>query len=382
MTELTSKFASPERKNDKEIFIENSHIQTLPNITAVLDSLSTIAVILNQQRQILYSNPVLLNLLNINNPADIYGKRPGEVLNCINSNIEPGGCGTSENCRFCGAVNSIIESQMSNTKVSKECRITALQNTGNSSFDFLITSTPFNVNNESFTIMSISDISEQKRKRFLEKIFFHDVINTAGGLNGFIDFLKECDDENESKGLLDDISKLSTRLLDEIVSQRDLASAENGELSVTPDFVELNSYIQDVIKQISFHEVSKEKIISFIPFLQSETILTDKRLLSRILTNMLKNALEATPKGKGISTGINIKANSILFWVQNSLFMPKEIQAQIFQRSFSTKAPNRGLGTYSMKLLVEKYLGGKIYFISNPNEGTTFTIEIPKIPGT
>lgn len=57
--------------------------------------------------------------------------------------------------------------------------------------------------------------------------------------------------------------------------------------------------------------------------------------------------------------------------------MPKDVQYQVFQRSFSTKGHNRGLGTYSMKLITEKYLGGKIGFVSNETEGTKFFIKLP-----
>jgi sensor histidine kinase regulating citrate/malate metabolism len=53
--------------------------------------------------------------------------------------------------------------------------------------------------------------------------------------------------------------------------------------------------------------------------------------------------------------------------------MPPEVQLQIFQRSFSTKGKGRGVGTYSMKLLTERYLGGKLAFTSAAGEGTTFT---------
>ena len=38
--------------------------------------------------------------------------------------------------------------------------------------------------------------------------------------------------------------------------------------------------------------------------------------------------------------------------------MPDEVKAQIFERSFSTKGRGRGIGTYSIKLLTERYLEG------------------------
>jgi sensor histidine kinase regulating citrate/malate metabolism len=52
--------------------------------------------------------------------------------------------------------------------------------------------------------------------------------------------------------------------------------------------------------------------------------------------------------------------------------MPRAVQLQIFQRSFSTKGNGRGLGTYSMKLLSERYLNGRVTFKSSSRDGTVF----------
>lgn len=75
--------------------------------------------------------------------------------------------------------------------------------------------------------------------------------------------------------------------------------------------------------------------------------------------------------------GVNLNQNNIVFWVHNPSVIPLEVQLQLFQRSFSTKGLGRGIGTYSVKLLTEKYLGGKVYFKSNEDEGTTFYVELP-----
>jgi len=68
----------------------------------------------------------------------------------------------------------------------------------------------------------------------------------------------------------------------------------------------------------------------------------------------------------------------VLFWVHNSTHMPEETQSQIFKRSFSTKGKSRGLGTYSIRLLSEEYLGGKVWFESTPEKGTTFYLKLKK----
>jgi sensor histidine kinase regulating citrate/malate metabolism len=58
--------------------------------------------------------------------------------------------------------------------------------------------------------------------------------------------------------------------------------------------------------------------------------------------------------------------------------MPEEVKMQLFQRSFSTKGEGRGIGTYSIRLLTENYLNGKVSFISNKTDGTVFSVELNK----
>lgn len=70
----------------------------------------------------------------------------------------------------------------------------------------------------------------------------------------------------------------------------------------------------------------------------------------------------------------------VWFEVHNDSFIPREIQLQVFQRSFSTKGEGRGLGTYSIKLLTERYLNGSVEFESSIESGTTFRVVYPLGP--
>ncbi len=73
-------------------------------------------------------------------------------------------------------------------------------------------------------------------------------------------------------------------------------------------------------------------------------------------------------------------ADRITFTVHNPGVMPEEVQLQLFQRSFSTKADEgRGIGTYSVKLFGERYLKGQVSFVSRAPDGTTFQLSVPKI---
>ena len=55
----------------------------------------------------------------------------------------------------------------------------------------------------------------------------------------------------------------------------------------------------------------------------------------------------------------------------------RQVQLQIFSRSFSTKGPDRGLGTYRMCLLSERYLYGRVWFESKPNQDATSYAQFP-----
>ena len=92
---------------------------------------------------------------------------------------------------------------------------------------------------------------------------------------------------------------------------------------------------------------------------------------------MIKNALEATHEEDEITIDCEIKTEHVTISVHNPACMTDSIQKQVFQRSFSTKGKGRGLGTYSMKLLSEKYLGGKVYFTSTQKNGTVFFLRLP-----
>jgi signal transduction histidine kinase len=107
---------------------------------------------------------------------------------------------------------------------------------------------------------------------------------------------------------------------------------------------------------------------------------SDPALLGRVLTNMIKNALEASEPGETVRVGAEQASTHIRFWVHNQGMIPREVQQQIFERSFSTKGIGRGLGTYSMKLIGESYLCGKVGFSSDKSNGTIFSIDLPMHP--
>jgi signal transduction histidine kinase len=373
-----TEFAPASRSSFEEILSEKELIETQKLFTDIFGSLTGICAIINNNRQIVFANNDFLNFLGIKSLEPILGKRPGEVISCTNADSGPDGCGTSAACRYCGAVNAILESQRTNIKSDREARITTDSEGRFLSWDLKITSSPIRLDGQTFYALSLQDISNEKKLMAIERLFFHDLLNTAGGLNGLLTVLKMGAGPDETKELIDKSEEASQTILEEIMSYTRLRSAENGDIVVKPERVNTIELVRAAVNRIGFHEVGQNKYIDIDENSADIDFETDKLLLQRVIVNLLKNALEATSVNGFVRIMVKEENNRLVFSVKNDGVMPDEARAQVFQRSFSTKGRGRGLGTYSVKLMTENYLKGKVSFISNETEGTIFRVELYK----
>jgi signal transduction histidine kinase len=302
----------------------------------------------------------------------LYGLRPGEALHCIHSDETEGGCGTTEFCRTCGAARAIVAA-IGGKKNVQECRITTHDG---ESLDMRAWACPL-MNGNEFVSFALEDISHEKRRRALERIFFHDVLNTAGGVQGLTELLKEEADPQAAKELIDMIRTGAHTLMEEINAQKALSSAETGDLTVEVDTVRSDDLLKEVIGLYEYHAVARDRRLQLHPDAETVQFTTDPTLVRRVLANMTKNALEASFAGQTVTLGAVRREDEIDLWVHNRGVMPRDSQLQVFQRSFSTKGKGRGLGTYSIRLLTERYLKGRTSFTSKEGEGTTFFVTLP-----
>jgi len=377
MEDLTH-FASPERTTTEQILKEYELVGSQKIFTEIFGTITGIGGVIDKNRQIVYANDELLTLLGIKTLEPILGKRPGEFISCIHSDEEESGCGTSHACAYCGAVNAILESQRTGMKSMRETQVSTIIDGKHKSWDLNVISTPVSFNGEVFYILVLQDISDEKRRAALERIFFHDLLNSMGALNGLLSILREETNPDETRELIKLSEDISRNVIDEILSQRQIRAAENGELKVNIELCNSVELLDSAIEKINFHEAGNGKNIVRTEDSVNTFFAIDKILLQRVIINLLKNALEATQLNGTVTSGIRENEDKIIFWVKNDQLIPKDVQMQLFLRSFSTKGTGRGLGTYSIRLLTENYLEGKVSFVSNEAEGTVFSIELNK----
>lgn len=363
---------SPDTELDRQYGIIAS--QQIPQL---LDTIPIIVMVLNTNRQVVFGNRMFLTTVGAAEVRDMIGKRPGEAFGCVHSDLTPGGCGTTEFCVECGAVASVLKGLRGEWNVM-ECNINRREGQagGPESLDLRVCSAPYSVGGERFVVFSITDVSHEKRRRILERVFFHDILNTLGGIKGILEMLKE----EVPQPLKEDAELIHGALgslADEIVSQKQLLAAESNELEV--NVIDLNSQEILEIIQRTFRNAEEAKNRRLVIDRNAAHTLfrSDYALLRRVLGNMVKNAMEASAPGETVTLGCAADGGWITFSVHNPGFIPRKVQLHLFNRSYSTKGAGRGLGTYSMKLLAERSLGGSVGYITSPEEGTTFSVSLP-----
>ncbi len=123
--------------------------------------------------------------------------------------------------------------------------------------------------------------------------------------------------------------------------------------------------------KVTLHEDIREK---------SMWVIADRKLFSRIFSNLIINAIQATKDDQKAEVTVLLKKlqnhKVIVSIKDNGSGIPEEIQDKIFLPSFSTKASGSGLGLAMAKHGVEN-AKGSIWFDSNSEWGTVFHIELP-----
>jgi signal transduction histidine kinase len=371
-TEMT--FFAAARESRVDVLNLNARLRQQADLAPLLDAMPDAIILLNRHRQIVFGNAAFTGIAEGRGCPDYAGLRPGEFFVCEHLTDAPEGCGSAEQCSTCGAAWTLLEAA-DGERQTGECRLLARGSNGVEALDVLLTCSLVQWQQERLFLLVIKDISDQKRLLFLERIFLHDILNTVSAISSMTELMAQ--DRLPLADMKHDLVEMAHSLIDEITTHRQLMAAEANELSVDQMLLAPRLVLEQAAATCRNLEAAREKEIFLDIPSDSLLFIGDESLLYRVLVNLGKNALEATPAGGRVTLGCRREDGSLVFWCHNPGVMPRETQLQIFHRSFSTKGEGRGIGTYSVKLLTERYLKGEVSFVSSEEAGTRFSVAIP-----
>lgn len=338
----------------------------------LLDTVPNPLLIINEQWQVVYANPAVRAMIDSDSKNPVNGLSEGEAFHCVHVRHSIQEAGKHECCRICG-VARVLSLSLQGKAASEDCRL-ACDLTGTAAnLDLRVWATPLEFHGANFSILSLIDISDKYRREALEKICYHDLLNTLTSIKGFLSIMNVVKDEEHAE-ICELLERTTQSSIDEIVALRLLESADRNDLQVLIEPLESSAFLELMHKTLQHHPAAGNKHLR-ITDNDSRCFATDPRLLRRIVSNMLINALEATPTGGTVTLGCKAGDESLCIQVHNEQPIPRLKRNQIFQQNSSSKGHGRGQGTYSIKMLSE-ILGGDVSFTSSEQEGTTFSLRL------
>ena len=225
------------------------------------------------------------------------------------------------------------------------------------------------------SVEKLSKSNKEQAWREMAKQVAHEIKNPLTPMRLSVQSFQKNFDVNR-RGVEKKIDEFVKTLIQQIDTMSAIASAFSN-------FAEMPAQVGEKINIIETTRLAlkifKEKHIIFISEHKNIQVDIDRTQMVRIITNLVKNAIEACSSTEKPIVEVEIyakKKNVFIKIKDNGVGIPKDLKNRIFEPKFTTKTSGMGLGLGMVKNLVNSY-NGNIDFESNVGKGTIFTIKFP-----
>ena len=238
-------------------------------------------------------------------------------------------------------------------------------------------------------IVVLEDITErtqrEQARESIEHMMRHDL---RSPLIGFVSLpqllLMQPNITEEQRGWLARLQVSAQSMLRIIDAYLKLSRIERGSLALTTEPTDLAQLAHNVRASLEpLPQCSGRHVLITIggaPQLPGQTATLDcePTLIATMLSNLLKNALEAAPEGGIVGVDFTDLGDAMCLTVSNPGEVPRAIRQRFFEKYITTGKPaGTGLGTYSAKRIAE-FHGGTITLDSSKSGQTSISVVLPK----
>ncbi|EPR43936.1 multi-sensor signal transduction histidine kinase [Desulfovibrio sp. X2] len=242
------------------------------------------------------------------------------------------------------------------------------------------------------------DVTERRRleqlREQVERIVQHDLKSPLVGIIGIPDLLaRESNLTPQQVEMLRAISEAGRTMLRMINLSLAVYRMERGEFVLEPRPFDLLGLLRRVLADLA----SLAKACGVTTRLACESkepgktdgiaqelpASGDETLCYSMLANLVRNAVEAGPKGTEVSVDVHCEGDGAVIAIHNPAVVPPDVRDRFFTKYVTSgKKEGTGLGTYSARLAARAH-GGDITMQTSEETGTTVTVRLPlcRIPG-
>ncbi len=173
------------------------------------------------------------------------------------------------------------------------------------------------------------------------------------------------------------IEEFGKTLIQQIDTMSSIASAFSNFAKMPAQKNEMLNVVEVIELAL---DIFSENEITFVSNQREIIANFDRTQLIRVVTNLIKNAIQSIPNEKEPKIDVNVieeNNNVVITVTDNGLGITNENKLKIFEPKFTTKSSGMGLGLAMIKNIIETY-NGNITFTSQEGKGTVFKVTFPK----
>jgi signal transduction histidine kinase len=225
-----------------------------------------------------------------------------------------------------------------------------------------------------------------RKSDFIAKVS-HELRTPLTSIKGAMDYLSARfslgvaseKDMSEISGFFDVIRNNADRLIRMVNDTLDLERIESGMFELHLGEFKLISLVKDIIT--SFHVLVSDKGVTFKIIAKPEvSIIADEDMIRQVLTNLICNALEASPFGSEIHVLVSESEESVTVYIKDEGHgIPEEEKEKIFDK-FYTRGTKEGtgLGLAICRGIIEAHRGEIGITGNGERKGSTFYFSLPR----
>ena len=268
-----------------------------------------------------------------------------------------------------------ISDKMHQTRLNKRNEKIIL-GSASSEIDSLVTAYNNMIDELEESAVKLAKSEREQAWREMAKQVAHEIKNPLTPMRLTVQSFERKFDPNDPE-IQEKITEYSKTLIQQIDVMSSIASAFS-------DFAKMPSQKKETIEVVSVVKMAldifNEPFISYSSSAEEIHAHLDKTQLIRIITNLVKNAIQATEgvESPAIEVRISEEAGNIKITItDNGKGINDEVKDLIFEPKFTIKSSGMGLGLPMIKNIIEAY-EGQLFFSSIFGKGTVFTVILPK----
>ena len=184
------------------------------------------------------------------------------------------------------------------------------------------------------------------------------------------------------------LEEAGVKMLQMINLSLDLFKMERGMYQLRPGPVNIVQVVKQIAVEMCSLQLKKRLSFQILlagkPVDQNDSLGVhgEELLCYTLLSNLIKNALEASPKKECVTIDLEGDGQTVIIRIRNKGMVPEPIRDRFFEKyTTSGKTKGTGLGTYSAKLIADTQQGS-ISMTTTEEEGTVLTVRLPKSEAT